>query len=391
MLEGMSPTALPAWLTGLFNPLSIAAYVAWTVVWLTVTDSIAERAPEALDPARLALVTFLIGFVLATHGHLQLSGRRVAVPCAMMTVTALYLVYLLPYGTSNILLVLLAAVVATLLPGRLLLLYLIAINSLVLLFMLTRTSMDWSSATLTVAAYASLQAFASLVIRNTQLAEQMAAELRATNAELMTTRLLLAESARDQERLRLSRELHDVAGHGLTALKLNLGALARDSRQPDPERVSLCAGLADELLQNLRSVVQQLRADTGPDLRATLQRIALPFPRPQLVLDLAPDLPALNFNQVETVLRAVQEALTNAARHGTARTLKVRLVHQRQCLHLDIEDDGRAPQQILLGGGLSGMRERFEELGGTLAVASAGSGGLSLRASFPLPTSGGVT
>ncbi len=384
----MHPNTLPARLTGFLSPLSIAAYVAWAVVWLTATASIAARAPEMLGPARAALLIFLMGFALTTHSHLQLGWRYLSGLFASMTVAALFLIYLHPFGTSSILMVLLAAVLAVHLPARPLLLYLLGINGFVMLVMLTRTNASLSQVVLSVLGYGSLQAFASLVIRNTQRAEQMANDLRATNAELMTTRLLLAESARDQERLRLSRELHDVAGHGLTALKLNLGVLARDARQPDPERIGVCAELADELLQNLRSVVQQLRAEPNPDLRATLQRIALPFPRPALELELADELPPLSFSQIEVVMRAVQEALTNAARHGNARTLRVSLGYADSHLRLRIEDDGRAPARVELGGGLSGMRERFEELGGTLAVGTAGMGGLSLQASLPLNSHG---
>src|SRR5699024_2029040 len=76
------------------------------------------------------------------------------------------------------------------------------------------------------------QMFAVLVMRYAIRAEDMAADLKSVNARLLATRSLLSETARDQERLRLSRELHDVAGHKLTALKLNLRGLA--GRVDDP-------------------------------------------------------------------------------------------------------------------------------------------------------------
>jgi len=382
---------LPPALAGLLDPLNFAAYVAWGVVYLTNTGAIAERLPEMLVYARIALLAFLFCFMLATRTHETLSGRKLATLCVLMASSALFVIYLRPFGTGNILLVLFAAVLAARLSPKPLTLWLVATNSIVLALMLTGTDATWSQALLSVLAYSSFQAFASLVIRNMRLAEQMADALRATNAELMTTRLLLAESVRDTERLRLSRELHDVAGHGLTALKLNLGVLARDAKQPDPERIGLCAQLSDELLQNLRHVVQQLRDDPGPDLKAVLQRIALPFPRPQLQLELSDSLPTLSFNQVEAVMRAVQEALTNAAKHGVAKNLKVALSSDDGYLRLQIEDDGRAPAKLQVGGGLSGMRERFEDLGGSLAVHTAAVGGLRLQASFPLNGNGGAT
>lgn len=381
---------LPAALTALLNPLLLAAYVAWGVVFLTSTEVIAERVPDMLNYARAALACFLFCFIYTTREHFEPNPVQVAAASTLMALCALFLISLQPFGTGNILLVLFATALAARIGPMPLALCLIATNLVVLGLMVALTKATWGQAMLSVLAYSSFQAFASLVIRNTRLAEQMADDLRATNAELMTTRLLLAESVRDQERLRMSRELHDVAGHGLTALKLNLGVLARDQSQSDPERIGVCAQLSDELLQNLRHVVQQLRADPGPDLDAVLKRIALPFPRPRLQLKLSEDLPSLSFAQVEAIMRAVQEALTNAAKHGAAENLRVRLSSADQILRLEIEDDGRAPIKLRVGGGLSGMRERFEELGGSLAMSTAGVGGLSLQASFPINITGGA-
>lgn len=384
----MQKFAFPVWLTGLFSPLSIAAYVAWGVVWISVRDTVAEREPHMLAYVSVALIVFLAGFASATLDHPAHRWRRLLALHLATVGSALFVTWVWPFGTGNILLVLFAAVLAARLSPAPLALSLLLINGLVMLFMLTKTQAGWQQAATSVLAYASFQAFASLVIRNTRLAEQMAENLRATNAELMTTRLLLAESVRDQERLRMSRELHDVAGHGLTALKLNLGVLARDPNQADPERIGLCAQLADDLLQNLRRVVQQLRAEPGPDLGASLQRIALPFPRPKLDLQIDQPLPSLSFDQVEAVLRAVQEGLTNAARHGNAQTLHVRLGAREGALELHIEDDGRAATQVQEGGGLSGMRERFVELGGSLSVGRGSTGGVKLQARLPLANTG---
>src|SRR5690606_5765970 len=129
---------------------------------------------------------------------------------------------------------------------------------------------------------ACFQAFAASAAWFGISAERARAELAAVNADLLATRSLLAESARDGERLRLSRELHDVAGHKLTALKLNLAALARDPRFSDEAQVALCARLADELLADIRGVVQQMREGEGLELGPAITALASPFPRPRL-------------------------------------------------------------------------------------------------------------
>jgi signal transduction histidine kinase len=100
-------------------------------------------------------------------------------------------------------------------------------------------------------------------------------------------------------------------------------------------------------------------------------------------LRLDPALQLRGRERVEAVLRAVQEALTNAARHGPARELSVTLDQRDGRLRLQIEDDGRIAAQPEAGGGLSGMRERFEALGGGFTLARGVRGGLQIDAWMP--------
>lgn len=367
----------------LFSPLTIAAYVAWAVVWVVTLGGLAADGSPWLWAARAAMLAFLIGFISVVGGFCEQRPVRYLLAVLLMAGCALGLSLLRPNSTAPILLVLLAAVLAVRLDTGRLLATLVAVNGLFLCGLLWAWGFSLGSALTTVFAFSSFQAFAALLSRSSHSAEQMAEDLRAANAELLTSRTLLAESARDAERLRLSRELHDVAGHSLTALKLNLRALAADPRQPDPQRVQLCAGLADELLGSLREVVRAMRQDDGLDLAEALSRLGLPFPRPRLQLDIEPGLRLRGRERIEALLRAVQEALTNAARHGPAQRLSVKLVHDAGRLRLCIEDDGRAPAQPEAGGGLSGMRERFEALGGGIELGPSAAGGLRIDAWLP--------
>jgi signal transduction histidine kinase len=381
----MSPR-LRLLLDNLLSPLLLAAYVAWGVVWVGGSAGFAALGPTGELLARLALVAFLAGFMACTSELLDARPWAYRTLCLLLAVCALGLIASNRSGVTPILLVLMTATLAAHLQGRELLLWVVALNLGFLAILAWGWQLEGRGLWITAVAHFSFQAFAALLMRTARRAEDMAGQLRATNAELLTTRTLLAESVRDQERLRLSRELHDVAGHGLTALKLNLESLARDPRQPDPQRTELCRSLADELLQNLRRVVSQMRAEPGIDLRAALERLALPFPRPRLRLELPDGAELADRGQVEAVLRAVQEGLTNAARHGHARELHVRLepVGAEWVLHID--DDGRSSGEIRMGGGLAGMRERFEQLGGLLQTGRSESGGLRLEARWPRET-----
>jgi len=367
----------------LFSPLLLAAYVAWAVVWVGGAASFATLGSTVEALARLAMIVFLAGFMACASELLDGRPWAYRALCLLMTACALGLIASNRSGVTPILLVLMTASLAAHLHGRELTLWVVALNVVFLAILAGVWQLEGRSLWVTAVAHFSFQLFAALLMRTARRAEDMAAQLRATNAELLTTRTLLAESVRDQERLRLSRELHDVAGHGLTALKLNLESLARDPRQPDPQRAELCRSLADDLLQNLRRVVQQMRDGPGIDLRAALERLGLPIPRPRLRLELPDGAGPVDRDAVEAVLRAVQEALTNAARHGHARELCVRLVSVGPEWTLRIDDDGRAPDDLRMGGGLSGMRERFEQLGGALKAGRNESGGLRLEARWP--------
>jgi signal transduction histidine kinase len=230
---------------------------------------------------------------------------------------------------------------------------------------------------------ASFQVFAGLCVHYARSAEQARDALVRVNADLLATRALLAESARDAERLRVARELHDVAGHKLTALKLNLRALADDPALAARPGLRVAGQLAGELLDDLRGVVRTLRDSRGLDLETAIRALAVPLPQPVLHLRIDPGVQVADPAQAETVLRVVQEALTNAARHSHARVLDVHLARGPAGLRLHIEDDGRVRVPLREGSGLAGMRERLVAARGELRLAIAPAGHLVIDASLP--------
>src|SRR6185436_8690822 len=106
--------------------------------------------------------------------------------------------------------------------------------------------------------YLGFQAFAMVTCHAITQAFEARDTAQQINAELLATRKLLGEAVRNEERLRLSRELHDVAGHKLTALKMQLALL---QRQAPAVAGALAEGerLAGELLSDIRGVVTALR------------------------------------------------------------------------------------------------------------------------------------
>ena len=196
-------------------------------------------------------------------------------------------------------------------------------------------------------------------------------------------------TVQEDERRTLSRELHDDIGQSITAIKLGATALLDD----DPARreiVNEIVAVADQTVVKLRNLSLLLRPPQLDSLgleaalrgqiavltrnartQITLQVSPLPQ-RPPLALELA-------------AFRIAQEALTNAMRHADASEIDVSIEVRDQALHLQVSDDGRGfdPDQAR-GLGLLTMRERAQQLGGTLTIDTAPGNGTRVRAKLPM-------
>lgn len=356
-------------LCALREPLSLAALLTWLAIFVSLCFGLFGSKPvTALTfwTVIVALLTFLAALLarLASRPGMATTMRTVML-VELQAIAALVVLALARDGGVPALFVILAVQVAHLpkpLSGWLMLL-----NNAALLAVLLWL---WpaSSALTAFVLYAGFQAFAWLTAFYARSAENSRDALRQVNAELMATQSLLEDSARSHERLRLSRELHDVAGHKLTALKLQLAALARDPAGAPPA-VTVAARLADELLGDIRGVVSQMRHGDGLDLGRAIEELAAPLPRPRVHLAIEPGLRIDDIAQAQALLRAAQEALTNAARHSQADQLWLSLGRCDGRIQLDIRDNGRGAAQPRSGNGLTGMRERLEDVGGGLQIS----------------------
>lgn len=370
-------------LSDLFSPLALAAYAGWAAVFVHSGNQLAARDPALGWSARVAMLIYLAGFLHAL-GFNETPGWRGGVGLVLMLLSALGVLALGPAATSPILLVILAAGLGARMDDRALML---AVAGLVVAggaILHLRWGMSGSGLAVQWASFASFIVFAAVALRQYARADALAAQLRQTNAGLLSTRSLLGEAARDSERLHLARELHDVAGHKLTALKLNLSALARDTRRNGGPQIETALALSDELLQDLRALVAQLRRHDGIDLQTAFARLADTLPRPRVHVRVAGDARVPDPRRAEALLRVAQEGLTNAARHGGARQAWLTLDVVDGWLSLCLDDDGRAHWPLQEGHGLTGMRERVESFQGVLDVTRSPRGGVRVCARFPL-------
>ena len=374
-----------------YLPLHLAGCVAWFATTIGIWDESAQWQAVAGVSARsvaigllgLFLAAFVAILVPAAGDRLR---RRVARIVAVMVTTTLALMLLGGSNFTPILLIISAVVIASNFGPRTTAVMLLACSAI--FYCVARWLWHVSDALLLVVIYGSFEAFAAVSSQARARSESAAMELRELNAALLSTRALLAESARDTERLRVSRELHDVTGHKLTALNLNLQLLRHDGDLATRPELVIASQLGEELLADIRAVVSRLRSDDGIDLREALQRLVEPFPRPAIRIDVPKDLRVSDTQAAEVLLRAAQEGLTNSVRHSNGHHIYLSLQPGPGRVELVVEDDGHVTGSYRAGNGLTGLHERVEAIGGSVRIDRPVAGGWRLTVQVPCRSPG---
>ncbi|RMH93043.1 sensor histidine kinase [Lysobacter pythonis] len=244
---------------------------------------------------------------------------------------------------------------------------------------------DWASAILQSMVYAGFSAFsfvAGLVARQqTEAREQQ----RRLNAELRATRALLAESVRVNERTRIARELHDLLGHHLTALSLNLEVAGHLVEGQAAGHVRQSHALAKLLLTDVREAVSQMHEDASAlHVAGALRPLAENVPGLAIEMDVPDELVVDDAERAHVLLRSVQEIITNAVRHSGASRLAITLRREGDAIHIVARDDGRGTDSLRPGNGLRGLSERLRQYGGEASVDTAPGAGFALTLRLPL-------
>jgi signal transduction histidine kinase len=309
-------------------------------------------------------------------------SRRQAWSVAIQALSGICMVWLYPSFVVTCLLVIVAWQFALLLDLRRAILACAA--QLVALALIDCAGETDAVFALIIASCAGFQLFAVFAA---QLARsEMAArdELARANTELRGAQALLDESARVAERLRIARELHDVMGHTLTTLTIHLDVAGRLTTGPAAEHLECARNASSDLLDQVRAVVSRERHIQPTNLRSALADLAASAQGVlQVRLQMPDDLSVSDVAQAETIIRCVQEVITNAMRHADARELVIAVNIGRSGITIAARDDGRGGD-FSPGNGLSGMRERFESLGGSLSVSSAKGAGFAVEGILPL-------
>jgi len=239
-----------------------------------------------------------------------------------------------------------------------------------------------------VGIYVGFQLFAFYTASLAERERRARLELAAANATLLSTQSLLADRIRRSERDRLAADLHDVLGHNLVALKLNLEAVRHHADGARAEPLERAREMAGRLLEDVRSLVRGERARADIDLAAAVRQLASEVPRPEIAVEIADDLAIEDPSVADAVLRCLREALTNAIKHSGAQHLYVRMDKSGGDLRVSARDDGAGASCVEAGVGLTEMSERARRLGGAFEFGPAPEGGFRVELLLPLRGAG---
>lgn len=220
-----------------------------------------------------------------------------------------------------------------------------------------------------------------------RVAEEAERQMRELSQQLVATQ--------EEERKKLSRELHDHVGQVLTALRMELGRIDRLRAPGDDlltKAVAECRQLVDNMVRTVRDLALGLRPSMLDDfglqpalewhVRDFTRRFGLP-----VELQVSGALETLPDSHRTCVYRVIQEALTNCARHAAATRVTVRVNGGTDALEVAIADNGVGlhPDRRRHGLGLRGMEERVRDLGGAMMVNTSGAAGTTVVIRLPVP------
>ncbi len=205
------------------------------------------------------------------------------------------------------------------------------------------------------------------------------------------------QAVREEERKRISREVHDELGQSLTAIKMDLTWVTNrliGAEEPIRKRIESALRLIDETIQSVRRIAAELRPGVLDDLglSAAIEWQAQEFQtRTGIICQLLPapleDI-SLDSERATATFRIFQEVLSNIAQHAHATHVQVRLVRSSESVILEVQDNGRGISDEQISNpkslGLLGIRERTLRLGGHFAVLGEEGRGTTVIVQIPL-------
>jgi len=348
-------------------PVVLGGGVAWLVTLL-----ISVQLPIELSIALQVLyygvfAVYMCSYLLFHYLPAQRKCPKLQQLCLyLQLVSVLLAFYLSQLNVIFILLVIVAAQVPIIYSQKKSLLLLAAVNGIWGGIFLLFWQQDLYTFALQLSLQLSFQLFAFSAIRIAIKEQHSREKLQLLNLQLQSTRALLSDSVRKSERLNISRDLHDICGHQLTALHLNLEFAVQTSSVEQRQVLLQCKDIARQLLADIRRVVKDIRLDAELDLSTVLQQFVEKLPGIDLQLNYPNGLKVGSHGQGEAILRICQEAITNAIRHGSEKSVSISLSEQDSQLYMRIANPCSNINDLKTGVGLASIEQRAKEYSGSV-------------------------
>ena len=355
------------------------ALVTGLSVWIIVAN---DQTQHPLGLLIALALTNLAAMLTAGSSNEHISRTQKRLAHAIQLVSALAIGWLVPFSFLPIYSIIWIAMGTGLYAERTLWAHLVVL--MIAWYIIMRFGWQDEGAIFSVGLFGTFHLFALLTGRVAHSAEEARDRAEFLNSELVATQHLLSEASRQSERTRIARDLHDLVGHHLTALSINLQIAERLADGEAMEKIAESRALARLLLSDVREAVSTLREESEVDFAQAVKLLVERVPQLAVELDIEDGLAIDEFEIAESLLRCIQEALTNTLRHSGASRSWIRMWAEDGDVHLAIHDNGKRRGEVVEGNGITGMRERLERLKGRLRIGTVGDA-LHLHVTIPMP------
>lgn len=375
----------------------LAAIGTWAIVFVITLYILQQSSADTKEKFGIIVTSYLL-YIMCFFGATRTKKLSLAfitpialryVFLALQLACAFVIMLMIPMDFTPILTIIWAGMLIHFFSFRASILIIIAVVSV----WFTIYGMHWDKNYVLFSGllYGSFHIFAIVTTNQALKAELAKEKADAINLELLTTQQLLTQSTRQNERTRIARELHDLLGHHLTALTINLqvaGHLCgRANNTEAKEKVETSHALAKLLLSDVREAVSAIKENQYMDLDASISTLFTNLPSLTLHKSIDANIDMDHIELMHTLIRCVQEASTNTLKHTNATDfwLTLKNVHetQHEYISMTMRDNGQVSERLNLGNGLKGMNERVALLNGNMQTDTT-SGCLKIDIKIPL-------
>ena len=336
-----------------------------------------------LGPLYLGFLVYLSSFIIATREKKWFSQNKIYFVIALQLISAFFIMWNYPIEFLPILTIIWVSI----LPFYVSLRASFIAMTIVVICWFSLYGYLWGegvSAAFSGILYGTFHVFSILMTHHAREAEKATEKANLLYEELKSTQQLLTEASKQNERTRIARDLHDLLGHHLTALIINLQVAEHLSAGEAKDKIEQCHSLAKLLMSDVREAVSSLREANDLDFEKLVLLLVNNLPNLTIHTQIDTQITRDNIDLAKTLLSCIQEASTNCLKHANANEFWISLKQQDQSIRLELYDNGQIDKDFSEGNGLTGMRERVKEHCGNIELSIVQR---SLRIRIELPIS----